>query len=146
VFEQNRDMFYSIMSAPRPGITAVDFSDFAERPDFDFLEHYIQQIDIAFFGLRSEQAGVIDALQSMALEHGLLVIVTLGADGSRAFQSSETHEAAAAPVDSVLDTTGAGDAFAAGFLSCYCQSADVEVALLSGATVAAKVVRRHGAN
>ena len=146
VFEQNRDMFDSIMSAPRPGITSVDFSDFAEQPDFDFLKHYFQQIDIAFFGLRSDQAGIFDDLQSLASEHGLLLVVTLGAAGSRAFHSGKTYEAAAEPVDSVIDTTGAGDAFAAGFLSCYCRSRDVEAALSSGATVAAMVVQRLGAN
>lgn len=146
VFEQNRDMFASIMSASAAGIIAADFSDFAEHPDFDFLNQYAKQIKVAFFGLRSNQGEIIESLRLLAAKHKLLIVVTLGADGSRAFDSHDSYEIAAVPVKSVVDTTGAGDAFAAGFLSRYCRTANIEAALSFGATVAARVVQQPGAN
>ena len=49
-------------------------------------------------------------------------------------------------VDEVVDTTGAGDAFAAGFLSQYCYGKDVSASLKNGASLAAGVIQRIGAN
>ena len=146
VFQQNRDMFSSFMSITQSGLTAIDFADFSEHPDFALLERHSSQIDIAFFGLQPRQENIIDALQSFATKHDVLLVVTLGADGSRAFQSTRAYESEAMPVDKVVDTTGAGDAFAAGFLACYCRTSNVEQSLLAGATTAARIVQQHGAN
>lgn len=146
VFEQNREMFSSFMSAARNGLTAVDFADFSEHPNFDLLERYSSDIDIAFFGLQSGQKDMINALQAFAAKHDMLLVVTLGADGSRAFQGTGICESGAIPVDKVVDTTGAGDAFAAGFLSCYCRTSNEEQSLQCGATTAARIVQQHGAN
>jgi sugar/nucleoside kinase (ribokinase family) len=146
VFQQNRDMFSSFMSVTRGGLTAVDFADFSEHPDFDLLERHANQLDIAFFGLRARQENIIAALQAFAAKHNVLLVVTLGADGSRAFQSTHTYASEAIPVDRVVDTTGAGDAFAAGFLACYCRASNIEQSLLCGATTAARIVQQHGAN
>jgi sugar/nucleoside kinase (ribokinase family) len=146
VFEQNRDMFASLMSVTRNGQTAIDFADFSEHPNFALLERHSSEIDVAFFGLQPSQENIIDALQSFAAKHDVLLVVTLGADGSRAFQNTRAYESAAIPVDEVVDTTGAGDAFAAGFLACYCRASNVEQSLLCGATTAARIVQQHGAN
>ncbi|MBV9285965.1 MAG: adenosine kinase [Acidimicrobiia bacterium] len=45
-----------------------------------------------------------------------LAAITRGEHGAVIVSGSETHEVAAAPVDDVVDTTGAGDLYAAGFL------------------------------
>jgi sugar/nucleoside kinase (ribokinase family) len=73
------------------------------------------------------------------------VVVKLGARGSLA-DDAEQGEAfsPAVPVD-VHDTTGAGDAFAAGFLPAWCDGVDLEVALGRGNRAAARVVGRVGA-
>ena len=46
----------------------------------------------------------------------MLAVLTRGAEGSVVVTASGPIEVPAAPVDRVVDTTGAGDLFAAGFL------------------------------
>lgn len=73
------------------------------------------------------------------------VVVKLGARGSLAADAEQGEAfSPAVPVD-VLDTTGAGDAFAAGFLPAWCDGVELEVALGRGNRAAARVVGRVGA-
>lgn len=72
------------------------------------------------------------------------VVLTLGADGATYADSDGTRSVAAQPAE-VLDTTGAGDAFCAGFLSAWTTSPDPEKALAVGAATAVRAVTRLGA-
>lgn len=72
------------------------------------------------------------------------VVLTLGPDGATHSDHDGTHAVAAEPAD-VVDTTGAGDAFCAGFLSVWTESRDPERALAAGAAAAARAVTRLGA-
>jgi sugar/nucleoside kinase (ribokinase family) len=60
-------------------------------------------------------------------------------------RSGDSFEMPAAPVDAVLDATGAGDAFAAAFLVEYLRSRDLHAAARAATTLAAQVVGRIGA-
>ena len=68
------------------------------------------------------------------------VVLTLGARGA----SFAGHEVPAVAAD-VVDTVGAGDAFAAGFLSRWVQDRDPLDALAAGAGTAARCVAARGA-
>jgi ribokinase len=70
------------------------------------------------------------------------IVVTRGARGATWSNGFETAEQRALPVDGVVDTTGAGDAFAAGFLSAW--PGPPEDALAAGARLAAQAVRIAG--
>ncbi|MGD9957589.1 MAG: carbohydrate kinase family protein [Candidatus Nanopelagicales bacterium] len=73
------------------------------------------------------------------------VVVKLGHRGSLAHDREQgVAFSPAVPVD-VLDTTGAGDAFAAGFLPAWCDGVELDVALGRGNRAAARVVGRVGA-
>ena len=73
------------------------------------------------------------------------LIVTRGAAGALAIVRGRRVEIAAAPVEKVVDTTGAGDLFAAGFLAARCRARPLERCLEAGALAAAEVISHFGA-
>ena len=75
------------------------------------------------------------------------VVLKLGAAGAWwCAADGRTLTAAAVPASgAVVDTTGAGDAFAAGYLASTLGGADVDAALANGCRTAAAVVTRDGA-
>jgi fructoselysine 6-kinase len=146
VFQQIYSFFDQVIRVDNAGITAVDFADFAEHPDFCLLDSYHDFIDIGFFGLTAEDEDLIDEIERRAKTRGKLLVVTLGPDGSLAFRGNDSFSCAAVGVGEVVDTTGAGDAFAAGFLSQYCYGENIAASLTKGASLAAGVIQRIGAN
>jgi sugar/nucleoside kinase (ribokinase family) len=73
------------------------------------------------------------------------LVVTRGPHGAIAIENGERIAIPAAPVGEVVDTTGAGDLFAAGFLTAHCRSASLERCLWTGAIAAAEVIQHYGA-
>lgn len=73
------------------------------------------------------------------------VVVTRGARGAEAYTHEGHARVAAVPATAVVDTTGAGDAFTAGFLAGVRWGLATEAALRLGATMASFVVERAGA-
>ncbi|MGD9210986.1 MAG: PfkB family carbohydrate kinase [Desulfobacteraceae bacterium] len=47
----------------------------------------------------------------------ILIVLTLGSDGSIAFYGSKSYQQRTLITNNVVDTTGCGDAFQAGFVS-----------------------------
>jgi sugar/nucleoside kinase (ribokinase family) len=78
-------------------------------------------------------------------EHVPTLVITRGAAGSLAVHNGSHAEIGAAPVDRVVDTTGAGDLFAAGFLAARCRGRDLGACLETGAIAAAEVISHFGA-
>jgi sugar/nucleoside kinase (ribokinase family) len=61
----------------------------------------------------------LDAAGRRLARHFALVVIKDGAAGARLYQNGESFTLPAAPCPAVLDTTGAGDAFNAGFLAAW---------------------------
>jgi sugar/nucleoside kinase (ribokinase family) len=74
-----------------------------------------------------------------------LLVVTRSEKGAVAIADGERVEVPAEPVARVIDTTGAGDLFAAGFLAGQAQGRSVEQSLRMGAIAAAEVISNYGA-
>ena len=70
--------------------------------------------------------------------------MTLGPDGALALGRGPRIACAARPVEHVLDTTGAGDAFTAGFLCEYVRGGDVPRSLARGIEAAAATLGHLG--
>ncbi len=73
------------------------------------------------------------------------LVITRGAEGATGVEGGKAIDIPAAPVAQVIDTTGAGDQFAAGFLVARSQSGTVEQCLQAGARAAAEVIAQYGA-
>lgn len=73
------------------------------------------------------------------------LVITRGAAGAVAVENGDRAEIRAAPVERVIDTTGAGDLFAAGFLAGRCRGRGLKASLETGALAAAEVISHFGA-
>lgn len=83
-------------------------------------------------------AAVADARQHVAL-----AALTRGEAGSLAFRGAETVEVDAMPAQ-VIDTTGAGDAYAAGFLTAHTAGRSLAACARLGSIAAAEVISHLG--
>lgn len=78
----------------------------------------------------------------------LALVVTLGAEGCRVYQKDQggiaTLELPSIPVERVIDPTGAGDNFKAGFLTGYMRSRPIVECVQIGAEMGAACVMQKG--
>jgi len=91
-------------------------------------------------------AGVPDLSEALSLlaRPDLVVAATRGPAGSVVATSSDTIAVDAVAVTRVVDGTGAGDFYAAGFLAACCRGADLEQAAWEGSVVASSVLEVVG--
>jgi sugar/nucleoside kinase (ribokinase family) len=73
------------------------------------------------------------------------LVVTRGAEGAVALQGDMRAEVPAEPIAKVVDTTGAGDLFAAGFLHGQVTGRSLGESLTLGAIAAAEIISHYGA-
>ncbi len=73
------------------------------------------------------------------------LVVTRSADGAVAVSGGGHAEVPAEPIEQVVDTTGAGDLFAAGFLYGHVRGEPLERCLRRGAIAAAEIISHYGA-
>jgi sugar/nucleoside kinase (ribokinase family) len=74
-----------------------------------------------------------------------MLVCTHGAAGAEAHRGDEHARIAAEPVERVVDTTGAGDLFAAGVFAGLAQGRSLADCLTMGAVCAAEVISHYGA-
>jgi sugar/nucleoside kinase (ribokinase family) len=74
-----------------------------------------------------------------------IAVVTRGEAGALVVTPEATIAVPAEPVAKVVDTTGAGDLFAAGFLAGLAQGRDLQACAQLGAIAAAEVISHYGA-
>ncbi len=133
------------------GLVAVSVSDrlCVERHRRELLDLLRDDVDVLFANEEEAIAlmGVptVEAAVAAIEETGVLSAVTLGPAGSVVVMPGSSVTVPAAPVATVVDTTGAGDLYAAGFLYGLTNGANpVECARLGGAC-AAEIISHMGA-
>jgi len=129
---------------------ALTLSDLfcVERHRDDWLKLVSDRVDILF----ANEAEVLSLWQVDDLatavkrtrEQVKVACITLGARGSMVVSGDETHEVPAEPAH-VVDTTGAGDLYAAGFLYGYTQGRPLPECGRLGSIAASAVIGHMGA-
>ena len=130
---------------------ALTLSDIfcVERHREEFLDLVANHVDI-LFGNEEEVKALYqtksfkDAIYAVQENCGLAAL-TRGPDGSVIVTPDEIIEIPAEPVGTVVDTTGAGDLYAAGFLHGYTQDESLATCGRMGAIAASEVLTHMGA-
>jgi sugar/nucleoside kinase (ribokinase family) len=114
----------------------------------EFLELAEQHVDILFANegeiLSLYQTDDFDDALQQVRKHCEIAALTRSEKGSVVVKGGEVHVIDAVPGVKVVDTTGAGDAYAAGFLYAYTQGRDLATCGRLGGAMAAEVISQYG--
>ena len=130
---------------------AMTLSDLfcVERHKPHFLDLVKNKLDITFSN-EQEISSLIDAKNfsdviNFAKQLKKLLIVTRGEKGSIVINDNEVIECGAQKNLKIVDLTGAGDLFAAGFLHGYINNLSLKKSLVKGTEMSSKIIQRIGA-
>ena len=148
-----KEAFRTAISAARDAGQQVAFSlsdvFCVEHHRTEFTELLTEGVDLVFGNTNEAKSLFLtddldDALGRLA-EICPVVAITRGAEGSSVVVEGERVEVGSMVLDEVVDTTGAGDLYAAGFLWGWCRGRDPHTCGRLGALAAAEVISHPGA-
>jgi fructokinase len=87
---------------------------------------------------------LLDSIDQLK-ELNKLIVITRSENGSMAVKNKEIVNCESIKVDKILDLTGAGDLFAAGFLKEYLDNSNIKKCLETGSILASKIIQKIGA-
>ncbi len=130
---------------------AMSLSDLfcVERHKPHFLELVKNKLDITFAN-EQEILSLIntknfDEVISFGKNLGKLLVITRGEKGSIVINKNEVIECGVQKNLKILDLTGAGDLFAAGFLHGYINNFSLKTSLEKGTEMSSKIIQQIGA-
>jgi len=113
------------------------------------IEFIETQVDILFANEEEItalwRAKSFDEAVAATRPHVKIAALTCGAGGSVVIGGDESHQVAAEPIDRLVDTTGAGDAYAAGFLYGLARGRALNTCGRLGSIAASEVISHYGA-
>tara|TARA_B100000787_G_C16148237_1_gene275303 strand:- start:193 stop:1122 length:930 start_codon:yes stop_codon:yes gene_type:complete len=120
-----------------------------ERHKSSFLELVKNKIDLIFAN-EQEIKSLINAksfseVVAFGKKLGKLLIITRGEKGSVAIKNNEVLECESKKNLQIIDLTGAGDLFAAGFLHGYINNFSIKQSLEKGTEMSSKIIQKVGA-
>ena len=129
-------------------LISIDASSTAVLRDYgiDRYAALIASIAPDVFLCNSDEAALLNIDSAHPMPDADLTVIKRGALPVTAITASGTVTEIVPPsVANIVDTTGAGDAFAAGFLPTYSSSRNIADAITHGNSIAARVLRSPGA-
>ena len=130
---------------------AMSLSDLfcVERHKAHFLDLVKNKLDITFANeqeiLSLINAKNFDEVISFCKKIGKLIVITRGEKGSIAITKNEIVECESQKRLNIIDLTGAGDLFAAGYLHGYTNGLSAKDSLLKGTEMSSKIIQKIGA-
>ena len=132
-------------------VVAMSLSDLfcVERHKPDFLNLVKNKLDITFAN-EQEISSLIDAKNfdeviKFSKKLNKLIVITRGEKGSIAINGNEVFENDIQKNLKIVDLTGAGDLFAAGFLHAYINKLSTKECLIKGTEMSSRVIQQIGA-
>ena len=120
-----------------------------ERHKSDFLDLVQNKLDITFANEQEIksliEAKSFDDVIEFGKQLGKLLIITRGEKGSVAINDQEIIECQSKPNLKIVDLTGAGDLFAAGFLHGIINNISTKECLEKGTEMSSKIIQKVGA-
>jgi len=92
----------------------------------------------------TNKKNLLDSINQLK-ELNKLIVITRSENGSIAIKNKEIISCESKKVKKVLDLTGAGDLFAAGFLKEYLDKSDIKKCLITGTALASEIIQKIGA-
>ena len=131
--------------------TAMSLSDkfCVDRHKHSFLDLVKNSLDITFANeqeiLSLIDAKTLDEVISFGKSLKKLIVITRGEKGSLAIKDEEIVEFGIQKNLKILDLTGAGDLFAAGFLHGHINNLSIKESLQKGTEMSSKIIQKIGA-
>jgi len=92
----------------------------------------------------TNKKNLLDSINQLK-EFNKLIVITRSENGSMAIKNNEIIICDSIKIDKILDLTGAGDLFAAGFLKEYLDQSEIKKCLTTGSALASKIIQKIGA-
>ena len=123
----------------------VEIAHFLEHVDvFIINTHEFADIVKTEYESIDFQANIMEKFEPF--HEGQLVVLTDGKKGSYAYYQGKTFHVPAVKHVEVVDTTGAGDAFTAGFISEYQKTHDIKKSMQKGVEYSVTIIKKLGSN
>jgi sugar/nucleoside kinase (ribokinase family) len=120
-----------------------------ERHKIDFLHLVRNELDITFANEQEIKSLInaksFDDVIEFGKQLGKILVVTRGGQGSVAIKNQEVLECQSKPNLEIIDLTGAGDLFAAGFLHGFINKLSIKESLENGTIMSSKIIQKIGA-
>ncbi|QFG20541.1 carbohydrate kinase family protein [Actinomadura sp. WMMB 499] len=147
----NDPAFFAMLTAARAGGTIVTMDLLSNLPDLlkgataflPYVDHVLPNLEQAL--AMTGETDPADAARALLAAGPASATVTMGAAGSLVATAGGVETVRALPVD-VVDTTGCGDAYCAGFITALLRGRDVPEASRWGTAAAATVAQGLGSD
>ena len=115
--------------------------DFDVYRDFADMERFAPYID---FFLISGSEELLPMFRGLSNKYNCLFNVSLAEHGSVTYFNGQEYRVQAVKVESIIDTTGCGDSYHAGFVCSYMLENDIKKAMNVGSEIAAETLKHYG--
>ena len=117
---------------------AVDFDVYRDFADLERLAPYMD------FFMISGSEELLPKFRELSCKYDCLFNISLAERGSVTYFKGQEFRVQAVKVDTVIDTTGCGDSYHAGFVCSYMLENDIEKAMRVGSEIAAETLKHYG--
>ena len=117
---------------------AVDFDVYRDFADMERLAPY------RYFFMISGSEELLPKFRELSCKYDCLFNISLAERGSVTYFKGQEFRVQAVKVDAVIDTTGCGDSYHAGFVCSYMLEKDIEKAMRVGSEIASETLKHYG--